>query len=268
MSNRGVSALEFLGAELRRARKARAMSQEELAEKINYSASLVGMVEIGHRTPSVDFLDRADAVLETDGLLGRLLTLVKSEAAPPWFMEWIKVEQEATSLRWFEPSLVPGLLQTEAYARAVLRGGGRMSEPEVEQHLTSRMERQSILDKDNPTELVAVIDEAVLHRAVDEPAVMAEQFDHLLRMCERPNVRLHVVPAEVGMYPGLAGPFILARVREGGEVVHLDNALFAHITDRHVDVDKVQQDWESVRSEAMPSRASLSLIREVAKSWT
>ncbi|MFI2711733.1 DUF5753 domain-containing protein [Micromonospora sp. NPDC018662] len=263
-----VSTLEFLGAELRRARRERGLSQDDLAQRINYSASLVGMGEIGHRTPSQDFVARADAALEAGGLFGRLLVLVRADAAPPWLREWISVEREATLIRWFEPSLVPGLVQTEAYARAVLRGGRMLRESEVEQRITSRMERQAILGRETPPEVVAVVDEAVLRRAVGEPAVMVEQFEHLLRVTEQPHVTVHVVPADAGMHAGLAGPFILARTPDGGEVAHLDNALRAHVTDRPDDVDNLRRRWESLRGEALPRRASRELIRELAKSWT
>lgn len=268
MTRGRMSALEFLGSELRRARKDRSLSQEDLAQQINFSSSLVGMVEIGHRTPSLDFLTRVDAALESGGLFERLLTLVKAEAAPPWLREWISVEQEATLIRWFEPSLVPGLVQTEAYARAVLSGGGMLRPSEVEQRVTSRLERQSVLSRDQPPEFVAVVDEVVLRRGIGEPAVMTGQFEHLLRVTELAHVHLHVVPAGVGMHPGLAGAFILAKSPEGGEVAHLDTPLRAYVTDQPEDVDSLQRRWEKLRGEALPRRASRELIRELAKSWT
>jgi transcriptional regulator with XRE-family HTH domain len=232
-----VSALEFLGGELRRARKERGLSQEELAQRINYSSSLIGMVEIGHRTPSQDFVGRVDAALQAGGFFERLLALVRADAAPPWLREWISVEAEATLIRWFEPSLIPGLLQTEEYARAVLRGGGMLREGEIEQRVTSRLARQAILSREQPPEFVAVVDEAVLRRRIGGPEVMV-------------------------------GAFILARSPEGGEVAHLDTSLRAHVTDRPDDVDSLQRRWESLRGEALPRRASQHLIREVAESWT
>ncbi|WP_431921195.1 helix-turn-helix domain-containing protein [Micromonospora wenchangensis] len=268
MTGGPMSTLEFLGAELRRARRERGLSQEDLAQRISYSSSLVGMVEIGHRTPSQDFITRADAALEAGGLFERLLALVRADSAPPWLREWISVEREATLIRWFEPSLVPGLLQTEAYARAVLHGGGMLRESEIEQRVSSRMDRQAVLTRERPPEVVAVIDEAVLRRGIGEPAVMIEQFEHLLRLTEHSHISVHVVPADAGMHAGLAGPFILVRVPDGGEVVHLDSALRAHITDRPDDVDSLQRRWESLRGEALPRRASRDLIRELAKSWT
>ncbi|MEV1328826.1 helix-turn-helix transcriptional regulator [Micromonospora costi] len=262
------STLEFLGGELRRARRDRGLSQEELAQLVNYSSSLIGMVEIGHRTPSQDFVTRVDAALQSGGFFERLLTLVRADAAPPWLREWISVEAEATLIRWFEPSLIPGLLQTEAYARAVLTGGGMLREAEVEQRVTSRLARQAVLTRENPPEVVFVVDETVLRRRIGEPAVMAEQFAHLLRITELPHVDLLVVPADAGMHAGLAGSFILARTPDGGEVAHLDTPLRAHLSDRSDDVDSLQRRWESLRGEALPRRASRELIAEAAESWT
>ncbi|RKN39421.1 helix-turn-helix domain-containing protein [Micromonospora endolithica] len=263
-----VSTLEFLGGELRRARRGRGLSQEELARRINYSPSLIGMVEIGHRTPSQDFVGRIDTALQSDGFFERLLTLVRADAAPPWLREWIQVEAEATLIRWFEPSLIPGLVQTEAYARAVLTGGGMLRETEIEQRLGSRMARQAVLSREAPPEVVLVVDEVALRRCVGGPAVMAEQFDHLLRVTDLPHVDIHVVPVATGMHPGLAGAFILARTPEGGEVAHLDTPLRAHVTDRSEDVDSLQRRWENLRGEALPRKASQDLMREVARSWT
>lgn len=268
MGDGRLSTLEFLGGELSRSRRDRGLSQDELAQRISYSSSLVGMVEIGRRTPSQDFVGRVDAALESGGFFERLLTLVRADAAPPWLREWISVEAEATLVRWFEPSLIPGLLQTEAYARAVLAGGGMLRETEIEQRAGSRLARQAVLTREPPPEVVFVVDEAVLRRRIGGPAVMAEQFAHLLRITELPQVDIYVVPAEAGMHPGLAGPFIVARTPEGGEVAHLDNQLRAHVTDRPDDIDSLQRAWERVRGEALPRKASQELIREVARSWT
>lgn len=222
MGDGRLSTLEFLGGELSRSRRDRGLSQDELAQRISYSSSLVGMVEIGRRTPSQDFVGRVDAALESGGFFERLLTLVRADAAPPWLREWISVEAEATLVRWFEPSLIPGLLQTEAYARAVLAGGGMLREAEVEQRVTSRLARQAVLTREAPPEVVFVVDESVLRRQIGDRKVMAEQFAHLLAVTESRHVDLHVVPADAGMHAGLAGAFILARTPEGGEVAHVD----------------------------------------------
>ena len=269
MTKPQLSTLDLLAGELRRLRAERGLSQEDLARQINYSSSLVGMVEIGRRTPSLDFVRRADEVLESGGLLGRILPLVSLETAPAWFRPWVAVEQEAAILWWFEMSVLPGLLQTEAYARAVLRDGGLVPEDEVERRLGARLQRQQILDRSQPPQLVAVVDESILRRAVaDHFDVMREQLDHLVQLAARPHVHLHVIPAEVGVHAGVAGPFILAGHADGTWVAHLDSPLRAQVLDRSEEIASLHRRWESVRSEALSRRQSLALMQEVAKTWS
>lgn len=116
-----VSATAMFSEELRRARARVGLTQDQLAEKVAYSPSPVAHVETGTRAPSADFAARADEALNTGGLLSRLQPFVRSEAYAAWFRDWVEIEREATTLRWFEPLLIPGLLQTEEYARAILQ---------------------------------------------------------------------------------------------------------------------------------------------------
>jgi hypothetical protein len=138
------------------------------------------MVETARRTPSADFLARADDALHTGGLLTRLLALVDLDPATAWFKPWLEVEQEAACLWWFENAVLPGLLQTEGYAREVFRSGGLYDADEVERRVAARLDRQRILDRADPPQLVAVIDESVLRRPVaGDPEVMRAQLAHL-----------------------------------------------------------------------------------------
>src|SRR6266568_4727528 len=115
-----VSALALFSEELRQARARAGLTQEQVADKIGYSPSLVAHVEAGTRAPSLDFARRGDAALKTGGPFERLQPFVRREAYPAWFRDWVDIEREATSLRSWEPLLIPGLLQTEEYARAVV----------------------------------------------------------------------------------------------------------------------------------------------------
>jgi transcriptional regulator with XRE-family HTH domain len=150
------SASGFLVGELRQARAAAGLSQEDLGRAINYSSSLVSAVENGQRPPSSDYVVAVDRALSTGGLFERLLSgLVSLDRAPVWLRDWILFEREATLLRWSEPSLVPGLLQTEAYASAVLERNGLLSKAEIEESVASRMERQAILTRPTPPTFIA-----------------------------------------------------------------------------------------------------------------
>jgi transcriptional regulator with XRE-family HTH domain len=119
----GAGPLNFFGAELRRARAAAGLSQDQLGQRLGYSGALVGKVEMGERAPSADFAQRCDQALpETGGLFARICELARrwDGGYPPWFAEWIESERRATSLCWWEPLVVPGLLQTADYQRGVI----------------------------------------------------------------------------------------------------------------------------------------------------
>lgn len=262
--------LELLAEELRRARTGAGMSQEVLAKELNYSASLVAMVEQCRRVPRQEFTRRCDDALGTGGILSRIREKLRREALLPWFREWAAAEQQAVALRWYEPLVVPGLLQTEAYARALLTGAGRFrfTADEIEQHVASRLERQEVLHRENPPHFVAVLDEYALRRAIGGPAVMRAQAQHLLELGARPRVHLHVVPGTAGAYPGLNGAFVLATLDGGEDLAYLDNQLQGQIADRPADVQSLRDTWEAVRAEALPHQRSVELIEEVAKSWS
>jgi transcriptional regulator with XRE-family HTH domain len=257
----------FLVRELRQARAAAGMSQEDLAKAINYSSSLISAVELGQRPPSRDYLALVDKALATGGYLERLLTdVVSLDRAPVWLRDWILFEREAVIIRWFEPLLVPGLLQTEAYARAVLTGNGLLDAAEIEQTVASRLDRQQVLFRPKPPTLIALIDEGALRRSTGDAAVMAEQCMYLLSQASQPNIHIHIVPAAAGTHAGMAGPFILAKGADL-EAAHLDNALRAQVVDRRSALDRLAQRWEAIRCDALPRALSIELIREVARTW-
>ncbi|MFI6760696.1 Scr1 family TA system antitoxin-like transcriptional regulator [Micromonospora sp. NPDC050417] len=261
--------LEHFGEELRVARAAAEMSQQDLAEEINYSTALVGKIENGDRRPSADFARRCDTVFDTGGFFARIQRLISRDTMVAWFREWAGIEAEATALRGFEPLYVPGLLQTEAYMRAVLASSGLISEEEIAQQVFARLERQEILTREKPPLLTVVIDEFVLRRMVGGPAVMREQLQHLAKVgASLPRVRIHVVPASVGAYAGLDGPFVIATPPVGEDVVYAECQLPGQTSDRAEDVKHAVQVWESIRGEALPHQQSVELISEVAETWT
>ena len=131
-----MSPYEFLLRELRHGRVDAGITQDGLGERIHFSAQKVSAVETGRAPLTLEFVRLVDDGLKAGGRFVRMWEdLVKDGSAPTWLREWIEIEREATLLRWFEPSLVPGLLQTEAYARAVLSGSGLHSEHEINQRI-------------------------------------------------------------------------------------------------------------------------------------
>lgn len=265
----GISPSEFLLRELRRRRKAAGLTQIELGKRCFCSDTVVSGIETGAKPVTLEYLKLVDTALETDGYFETLWTeLVKDDAAPVWFREWIEIERDAASLRWYEHSFVPGLLQTEAYARATLTGE-RLTADEADQLVRSRLDRQAILRRDLPPLLIAVLDESVLYRsAYGDRSLMADQLLHLETSAGLTQVQIHIIPSAVGMHPGLAGAFILADGSDGSAAAHADSQLAARIVGSPVEVATLAGRWERLRGIALPVDQSLELIKKAAASWT
>ncbi|WP_328343906.1 helix-turn-helix domain-containing protein [Micromonospora sp. NBC_00421] len=260
--------LDYFAEELRLARAATGMSQATLAEALSYSGALVAKVETCERRPSLDFARRCDAVLATDGRFERIQRRISRETVVPWARDWTGIEYEATALRWFEPICVPGLLQTEAYAHALLSGGGLFASDEIEQQVAARLDRQAVLPRDRPPLLTAVIDEYVLRRRIGGSEVMHEQLRHLVKLGSTlPRVRIQVVPLSAGAYPGINGPFVIATSPQGEDVVYQEGQLHGQVIDRSDFLRQMVEVWESIRGEALSQQQSLELIAEVAETW-
>jgi transcriptional regulator with XRE-family HTH domain len=233
----GEPTAELIRAQLRRLRLNADLSQEEFGKLVHFSGSQVSAVELGQRPLDRLFLKRADEVLGTGGLLTSLLKLAERDGQPSWLRPWLEAERNAQQLRCYHPTLIPGLLQTENYARAVIRADDMLSDDEVEKRLAVRMDRQAVLTRPQPPKLVAVIEESVLRRT-DEGfrGLMTQEIAHLVECSEHPRVSVHVIPAEVSVHVGLAGPFTLARGGDGGWVGYLENQLGGSSVDRDEDV--------------------------------
>lgn len=250
--------MRYFGAELRRAREEAGVTQRQLAEAVIYSESKVGAVERGEQLASPAFVERADAFLNTGGLFTRMRNeLLTMELSPEWFRPWIDIEREATEIRWHEPLLVPGLLQIEEYARALIEDA---SPDQAESLVAARLERQRVLER---AHVAVVIDESVLHRRVGSPEVMVKQLLHLSKV----RATVQVLPAAAMTYLHLEGPFALATL-DGGSVGYVDTPARGFVVDDREVVSRLWRRWEAVRAEALPQRLSQDLIVEVAETWT
>jgi transcriptional regulator with XRE-family HTH domain len=239
---------------------------ESLAERVSVDPKTVGRWLSPGRVPHPRTRVAVAAILGREA--AELWPDPYQRRDKPWFRPWAEVEREAIALRSYEPLLVPGLLQTEGYARAMLRVGGLLPPDEVEQIVIGRLTRQEILTGPRPPQLVVVIDEVVLRRLLADRAVMREQLEHLAAVAEGSYVQVRVIPADVPWHTGLAGPFVLARLEDGTELAYLDNQLRGQILSDRSDIASLGKRWESITGEALPRRPSIELIREVAKTWT
>lgn len=252
-------ALLFFGAEVRRARKAKGITQRELGEAAHYSEPMVGAVERGERLASPEFCKLADEALGLDGLLGRLRSdLLTVEITPEWFRPWLDAEREATALWTYELSVVPGLLQTEGYARAVLGGDdGRVA---------ARLSRQEVLTRDHPPALVVLLDERTIRHPVGGGPAMREQLDHLAATAAGETVVLQVIPLHARSFLHLDGPFTVATV-DGHDLVYLDTPFRGFVLNTPEVVSYAKRRWDRIRSEALSTQQSIKVIQEVAEQW-
>jgi transcriptional regulator with XRE-family HTH domain len=258
----------FLGAELRRARMGAGFSsQDALATRLGFDRTVVAKAETGERPPTIEVLAAwCEACQLDEELFGRLATLARRAdgPVPTWFEDWLEAEREAHTLRLWSPMLIPGLLQTAAYGRALFLAAGAEEEP-AEQMVIARLERQAILDRPDPPHIVVVLDEAVLHRPIGTPAVMADQLAHVAGMSERLHVSVHVLPA-TGANAGLSGAFDLASVDGTPDTLRMEG-VEDQTTENRALVRKAAILFDLVRRDALPRVPSRTLILEAAEQW-
>ncbi|WP_405145740.1 helix-turn-helix transcriptional regulator [Sphaerisporangium sp. NBC_01403] len=257
--------------ELRRHRLAAELTQKQLGRRIGFSTSAVAMVETSKFRPSERFAELCDEVFGLDGVMTRLYAEVwpPPPPVPAHFRDWAVEEQRATTLRSWEPILIPGLLQTESYSRRIFEREPGITPEQVEQRVTGRMQRKTILSRNNPPMLMSLIDEGVLHRPVGGPAVMREQLEHLLEMARHPRVTIQIVPYSAEALPGLLGACIIAEMRGNPYTVRVESQPRGRtVTDRSTIAELVSR-YDAVRADAYPQHLSCKMIEEVVKQkWT
>ncbi|GAA2086028.1 helix-turn-helix transcriptional regulator [Streptomyces albiaxialis] len=261
-SNPRVSTLAYFGTELRIKREEAGLSQGALAERLFCDRSLVSRVESAERVPTEEFAQRCDEVLGTGGSFQRLWPIVIQHAYPDWFRPFVELEQDATEIWNFENQVIPGLLQSEEYARALF-AAARL--PNTDELVAARMTRQDILGRNNRARLWIVIDENVLRRAVGGPALMARQLRVLLDAAEDSRTIVQVVPYEVGAHASMAGAFAGLTMDAGADVVYVDGRARGHVTAAPEHVADYRYAYDLLRADALSPKASLSMIAAAAK---
>jgi transcriptional regulator with XRE-family HTH domain len=263
--------LETFAEELKAQREAAGLTQEQLGKLMGYSASVIAKVETYRTMPSPEFASKADEVFKTPGTFKRLRKSMVNGAYEPWFRPYIEIEERATVLRSWQPQVVDGLLQTEAYARAILRASWPVdSEARIDQLVTARMARQEILRREDPEPPIvsAILSETVLRQPVGGAAVMREQLGHLVESAANPRISIQVLPWSAGEHPGLLGNLVVASFENGPDAAYLDNTLNGQVTERRKDVARVTLLYDTLTAEALSPRASVDLIARTVEQWT
>jgi len=270
-----------LGGHLRRLREEAGMTTERAAASIRGSHSKISRMEHGR----VGFKERDIADLLTLYGVGpgdereALLSLAREANTPGWWQgysdilpHWVEpyfgLEAAASFIRTYELQFVPGLLQVEEYARAVIRLGNLPSEDEVERRARARISRQEILRRDNPPTIWAVLDEGALRRVIGGPEVMKAQIRHLIEMCDHPAVTLQILPFAAGAHRAFGGPFTILRYTEPDlrDVVYIEQLTSALYLDKPTEVDAYLEVIEEVCLQADPSAKTPGTLESVLNS--
>jgi transcriptional regulator with XRE-family HTH domain len=258
MSRHRSPTLVTLGRMVRTFREAAGLTQKELAKAINYTNGWLSNVETGQLRPRVEQVTALEEALGVPpGALMNVYEQLDGEVMPGWFREWVDEESQADVLRTFQLSVIPGLLQIEEYARALLPGD--------EAGVTQRLKRQEILTRDTPPVFHVVLDEAVLYQGRGGKDAMRAQLEHLIASVG-PSLSLQVVRSEQNPRP--RGAFTLATV-DSTDVAYVDNAVRGIVTSSREDLAVLTASWEAIRTFALSQQDSLDLIRRVIEEkWT
>jgi DNA-binding XRE family transcriptional regulator len=262
------SPLAFFASEVKRLRATAGLTQEQLAKATNYSPASIAAIETCRLLPSKQFARGADTAFQSDGQLERLQDLVEQTSALPWFRDLIKVERKAIEIREYDSYVIPGLLQTEEYARCcVSPTRPQLTQDEIDRAVALRMTRQEILDRDEPPRLWFIVEESVLYRANGDAEIMTGQLEHLVKMSERPEIVIQVIPSSAGSTAAGGRAFKILTFKSEATVVYLEDVKSARYLRKPDDVAIYTLTFDHLRCRALPDDESRTLIREAANRY-
>jgi transcriptional regulator with XRE-family HTH domain len=267
-----------LGKELQRLRESAGVTRPEAAAAIGRSPGYIGHIEIGRNPPGKsDLIVLLRDHYGVDAVTLATLEDLRAEAStrgwwstyglPEWLAGYVGLETDATSLRCLELENLPGLLQTEQYMRRLYALDVRLSAREVDKRVPARMRRQDRLVGDNPLELCAIISQAALERCAREKSVAADQLAHLINRAKLPNVELRVLPFDLGLHVGQAGPFCLLSFPDGllDDVAYQEYSVGGHLIDDESVVSQLDTLFGELHSKSLGPNESLAMIVQLAE---
>ena len=259
----------FFGAELKRQRERAGLTQEALGELVFCSGSYIGQFETALRKPQLDLAQRIDARLNTDGLFEHLCEeLINNSPYADYFASVAELQPLAVTLTEYSAILVPGLLQTADYARAVFQAAQPFRSPEeTETRVQARMDRARALDAPKAPLLWAIMDESVLRRTVGDTSVLAAQLHHIVSLVERAKVLVQVMPYSSGAHALMEGSMTLMTFEDAPPVAYLEGPHSGQLLDDPAVVARCTASYDLARAAALPPKASLALLRSAAKEY-
>lgn len=248
----------YFGTELRRLRERLGWNREEFSDRLPWSVWTISSVEQGRRKPPPGLGEHADILFDLPGVMTNLGVKAQEDGTP--FGDFVDLQQRAGSIGLFEMRVVPGLLQTEGYARAINVVPGRPLLPEeLDRVVQTRMRRQEILHGERPTTLHAIIDEAVLCRRIGDTNVMRDQL--LALTTPRPNVVVQVLPFSAGTHDSLIGPLTIMQLPGEPDVAYTDSWASGQVIDTPAEVHRAHKAFEQIAALALPPDMSVEMIQ-------
>ncbi|MFD1661227.1 Scr1 family TA system antitoxin-like transcriptional regulator [Streptomyces caeni] len=257
------------GVKLRKLRIRAGLTQRQLGDKIPIAHSRIAQFELGKETPPEDVNTKLDTLLGADGDLIDLWGHIRRTPIPDWARKFMEYEARATAMHKYVAQAVPGLLQIEAYARALLRiSRPRDTDAEIQELVTTRLERQAILHCGAPPLLWCVLDEAVLRRPVGGHAVMREQLAYILHMAWTPHVVVQVLPFRQGEHPVMGGSLTLLRSERGSDVAYTESSHSGELVETSEEVAEYALAYDLLQAKALPPDESLAMVRSAMEEYS
>ncbi|MGI5231592.1 helix-turn-helix domain-containing protein [Actinoallomurus sp. CA-142502] len=257
-------AIQAFGIALQKMREAAGLTRTELAETLGYSPQFVGQIETARNVPSKTFAEDLDTYFKLGGLFLEFWKLIKGTrrlgTLPPGSAAYLELERSANTMRVFETRLIPALFQTDDYARALL--GKVMNPDEIDETIRTQAERKALFDRKNPPHVFLVIDEVALRRKIGSPDTVREQLAHLLRLSERPEISIQVLPQDTDYYVAFSGSFTVLEFNGESDVVYLESAGHGTLIDRPPTVATCAMRFDLLRGHAYSITESRSIIQK------
>ncbi|MER5937868.1 helix-turn-helix transcriptional regulator [Streptomyces sp. NPDC001928] len=253
---------------LKQQREAAGLTQGQLAERAIMTRSHIAHIEAGRRMPSKEDARRLDKALNTGNVLSSFLPQADDVSIADYFEAMLVLEQQALMIREFGLMSFPGILQTKAYASAVLSSAfPPVSEEECDRRVVTRLERARILEDPVTPVVWALLDETMLRRPVGGRNVMAEQIMHVVRLAESGRIRVHVMPFDVGLHPMMESMLTLMWFEDQPPLAYSEGLRLGKVHDSPSVVHELQSRYDLALSDALPLRESLALLRATAKEY-
>jgi transcriptional regulator with XRE-family HTH domain len=257
--------MRTFGAMVQALREHAGLSREELGERIGYSKHTVASVELGRRMPDAAFLEGTEEATGNTGAVRRAAThLARQPGLAAWFRQWARMEQEAVALYTYECRLIPGLLQTEAYARTLFTNQlPPLSDEQIEAQWAVRAERQRLLRERPNTAFDFILEEHLFRRRTGGAEVTRELIDHVLQIAELRNVEILIMPTEQETHAGLDGPMQLLETPENKWFAYCEGQESGQLIASAKVVSMLQMRYARMRSQALSLKDSTGLLQRM-----